>query len=106
MLGWVVTAIPLVIIRSTSYSRAPLTCTTWLALCPDSCAVTVQFPTLGSSNSVVPVPSRVVTPSEQVTAAPSQVVTLMVGLCTPMASFKLWRVARMCWPVSWFTNGM
>ena len=101
MLGWVVTAIPSVIIRSTSYSRAPLTSTSWVALCPSRVAVTVQSPTWGSSNSVDPVPSRVVSPSEQVTAAPAQVVTLMVGLCTPMASFKLWRVARMCWPLAW-----
>ena len=96
-MGWVVTAIPLVIIRSTSYSRAPLTFTTSDTLSPFSWAVTVQFPTLGSSNSVDPVPSRVVTPSEQVTEAPAQVVTLMAGLCTPMASFSACRVVRLCW---------
>ena len=100
-MGCVVTATPLVIIRSTSYSRAPVTSTSWLALSPSSVAVTVHSPMCGSSNSVVPVPCRVVSPSEQVTAAPAQVVTLILGLCTPMASFKLWRVALMCWPLVW-----
>ena len=106
MLGCLVTATPVVIIRSTSNSRAPLTSTTWEALAPSRVAVTVQFPTLGSSNSVDPVPSRVVAPSEQVTDAPAQVVTRMAGLCTPMASFRAWRVARLCWLVLWSKKGI
>ena len=88
------------IIRSTSYSRAPLTSTTSDTLSPSRVAVTIQFPTFGSSNSVDPVPSRVVAPSEQVTEAPAQVVTLMAGLCTPMASFSACRVVRLFWPVA------
>ena len=100
LFGCFVTATPLVIIRSTSYSRAPPTCTTSDTFSPSRVAVTVQRPTFGSSNSVDPVPSRVVAPSEQVTAAPAQVVTLMAGLCTPMASFRYCRVARLCCPVA------
>ena len=99
MVGWVVTAIPLVIIRSTSYRRPPPTCTCSDTLSPPREAVTVQVPTWGSSKSVEPVPCRVVSaPSEQVTDAPVQVVTDMVGLCTPMASFSACSVVRLCWP--------
>ena len=77
---------------------APVTSTTALAVWPFRVAVTSQVPVFsGRENLVEPTPFRVVSPSVQTTAAPAQVVTLILADWTPRASFSFFSVTlRFC----------
>ena len=97
-MGAWVTATLEVITRSTLYCMAPVTSTTALAVWPFRVAVTSQVPVFsGRENLVEPTPFRVVSPSVQTTAAPAQVVTLILADWTPRASFSFFSVTlRFC----------
>ena len=97
-MGAWVTATLEVITRSTLYCMAPVTSTTALAVCPFRVAVNSQVPVFsGREHLVEPTPFRVVSPSVQTTAAPAQVVTLILADWTPRASFSFFSVTlRFC----------